>query len=491
MINDLEKIALAWPLLLMVMLATVGVVAGLFLSLDLGSRHRFEWMGVFFIGVPLSLAAGVIITRRDLAFGADSPFRPDLADVASGNWVSRGITVVCLVIAIERLVRFVLRREYRQAQGLGVVAPLLVFIFSTNILSALLATPGGFNHQLVYAPLIALAVFAYAQQQSAQCIVIVRNTMALFLLASLTLLVVRPEMVAETHYLVGLIPGVSIRYYGFATHPNTLAPLCLLLLCAVRLRRFRLQWLNVAAVALAVVSLFLTQSKTSIGLVLLGAGWFWVLDRRNAAVTLGPVQYRRWQSVAITLGFLGVGLLGLSLLVALSINDNILLKLDHLANRLQLTTLTGRVRIWEETLRAAGDNWIFGYGPELWSLNFRIKVGLPFTHAHNQFVHTLGAAGVVGLVALMAYLVALARLSWRTRVASRGVSVVLFFFLLLRGLTELPLNISNAMQGEFIVQIFLLVVCVGAAKAKADSTVSATVRPGPLYLSRIRRDAMA
>lgn len=481
MIDDLLKLSAAWPLLLMVTGASLALAFGFFLSMDVGSRLRVEWMGAFFVGVPLSLMAGVFITRRDLSLGEGSPFRPDIDDVTSGNWVSRGITLVCLAIAIERLVRFVLRREYRGAKGLGVLLLLLAYVVSANIVSAFLGTPGGFTHHLVYAPIIAVAVFAYAQNNSNQCVLIVRNTLMVFLLASLIMLVLRPEMVAETRYRAGLVPGITLRFYGFATHPNTLAPLCLLLLCGIRLQRFKVPLLNVAGVALALICLFLTQSKTSIGLVLIGVAWFWLLDRRNSAAATGLAQQRRWQALSVALGCMFVGLLGLLLLVALSVNDGVLFKLAQLADRLQLTTLTGRTRIWDETLRAASENWMFGYGPGLWGVGFRIKVGLPFTHSHNQFIHTLGAAGVVGVLALMAYLVALARLAWQANAASKGVTIVLFLYLLLRGLTELPLNISNAMQGEFIVQVFLLVVCVGALKLQSRSNVSSQAVIAPAF----------
>lgn len=173
---------------------------------------------------------------------------------------------------------------------------------------------------------------------------------------------------------------------------------------------------------------------------------------------------RQWQARATTSVFLISGLAG-SIFIAILLKDSSFFDgVMRLADRIQLGTLTGRTNIWAETFRAASNNWIFGYGPGLWDLAFRIKVGLPFTHAHNQFIHVFGAAGVVGLIALLAYLVALARFSWHTRTASKDVSLVLFMYLLLRGFTELPMNISNAMQGEFIVQLFLLVVCIGSVQ---------------------------
>lgn len=462
MINDLEKLTTSLPWLLIVLGIALAMVMIFFVSVDLGSRSGAEWMGAFFVGVPLSLAASVIITKRDLSLGEGSVFRPDIADISSGNWVSRGITLVCVAIAIERLVRFIVRREYRDARGLGVVILLLIFIGTVNMLAAFFGTPGGFSHHLLYAPIVALAVFSYAQRRSSECIVIVRNTLFVFLLSSLLLLLARPEMVAETRYRAGIFPGLTVRFYGFATHPNTLAPLCLLLACSIRLQPFKVSVINVVGQALVFSSLVLTQSKTSIALVLLGVAWFGLRDWHMAAVSKDDL--RQWQARATTSVFLISGLAG-SIFIAILLKDSSFFDgVMRLADRIQLGTLTGRTNIWAETFRAASNNWIFGYGPGLWDLAFRIKVGLPFTHAHNQFIHVFGAAGVVGLIALLAYLVALARFSWHTRTASKDVSLVLFMYLLLRGFTELPMNISNAMQGEFIVQLFLLVVCIGSVQ---------------------------
>lgn len=483
MINELERLWASWPFLAGTLLVTISLVAVLFTSLDVGSRFRIEWMGVFFIGVPLSLVAGVLVTGRNLSRGEDSVFRPDMADVASGNWISRVITLICLGVAVERLVRFIIRREYRDAPGLGVVMLLMAYVISVNLLSAFFGTPGGFSHQLVYAPIIALAVFAYAQQRPDQCFAIVRNTLVLFLLGSLLFLVIRPEMVAETRYRAGLFPGLTVRFYGFATHPNTLAPLCLLLVCAIRLRPFNFKVLNGLSWGLAITTLLLTQSKTSIGLALIGMVWFLLSDGRAAADARGTSARQSWRITTLASGFMIAGLIGLAVIVLLSTNDQILSKISALADRINLNTLTGRTRIWDETLNAASKNWVFGYGPELWGLAFRINLGLPFTHAHNQFIHTLGAGGVIGLLMLLAYLAALGRLAWKVRAESLQVSLVLYVFLLLRGLAELPLNIANAMQGEFIVQMFLLVVCIQAAKA-SRSAAALSPKGGPAHAVR-------
>lgn len=466
MTNELIRLGSAWPFLLMALLAATVLVLSVVTAQSVGTRLRLEWMWTFFVGVPMALVASVVVRGRDLSPGESAlAMLPDAEELASGNLVTRCITLVCLAIALERAVRFWLGGERRTAVALSTMLFMLGFIVSTNILSSLLGTPGGFRHNLLYAPIVAIGMFAYAQTHADQGVIVLRNALFVFFLLSLAALAVRPAWVADLHYSAGVLPGFGVRFYGFATHPNTLAPLSLLLVCAVRLQRFRFAPLNWLAVAVGLVSLLLTQSKTSIVLAVLGLlylGWF---DMHQRGRALDGVRRGQLHLLLLACAAFAVGLVVLVLLVSVMghtrLGDGIL----QLADRLQLTTVTGRTRIWDETIRAALDNPMFGYGPGLWDVPFRNRVGLPFTHAHNQFVHTFGAAGVVGLGALLAYLVSLARLVWRTRIPTHGVGVMLFGYLLLRGLTELPLNISNAMQGEFIVQMFILTVCVGALRA--------------------------
>ena len=474
MTQDMIRLGGAWPLLVAALLAASLLIVGVLASQSVAHRLRLEWMWVFFVGVPVALVASVVVRGRNLSLGESAlAMLPDAEDVASGNLLTRGITLVCLAIALERVARFFVSGEQRLAVARSPMLFMMSFIVSANLLAPLFGTPGGFRHQLLYAPLVALAMFAYAQTHAAQGVIAVRNALLVFFVLSFVALAFRPAWVADMHYRAGIIPGFGVRFYGFATHPNTLAPLCLLLICAVRLQGFRLAWLNWTAVALGLLGLLLTQSKTSILLAGIGLGYLWWIDLQRRSRALAGVARGQRQLLVLTCVALAAAIGVLFLLIAVMGESRLGDKILQLADRLQFSTVTGRTRIWEVTIQAAMQNPLFGYGPGLWDVPFRIRTGLPFTHAHNQFVHTFGAAGIVGLVALSAYLVSLGRLVWRTRAATRGVGVMLFSFLLLRGLTELPFNISNAMQGEFIVQMFLLIVCVGAVRATASAEPTA------------------
>ena len=467
--KSISDLLSALPLLTTSLLVAVALLAALITSVDLGTRFRVEWMGSYFIGVLLVLVTGVVLTGRDVSMGLDTSLRPDSGDTAAGDWASRGITLLCMAIAAERAFRFLLRREFRTSHGNGLLVALLAYMLSVNIVAPMFGTPGGFRHHLIYAPLALFAVFGYAQTQSERCIVLVRNSILAFLLVSLLCLAARPEWVTDSRYLDGVLPGFTVRFYGFSAHPNSLAPLCLLLICCLRLRRFNRAGVNALGWSIAVISLALTQSKTSIGLVLLALGYFWLFDQKRRVLDIGPKEHRRWQATTLTSVVMLIGMLGMLVLgLQLAGGIGVFARLDQLDDKGQLSTLSGRTDIWLATMKAFEGNPLFGYGPELWGLEFRIKTGLPYAHAHNQFIHTLGAAGVVGLVALLICLGAMSVAAWRTRSASHGVSLVLFVFLLLRGLTEVPLDVSNPMLSEFLFLAFLLVVCVAGLSTRTS-----------------------
>lgn len=482
MTQELIRLGGAWPILLAVLLTTLVLILGLFSAQSISSRLRLEWMWAFFVGVPVALIASVVVRGRDLSPGESAlALLSDAEDMASGNLITRGLTLICLAIALERSVRFFLGGEQRRAVGMSTLVLMMGFIISANVLAPILGTPGGFRHNLLYAPIVGMAVFAYAQTHADQGVVVVRNTLYVFFVLSLAALAVRPAWVADMHYRAGIIPGFGVRFYGFATHPNTLAPLCLLLICSVRLQPFKSSVLSWSAVAIASVSLLLSQSKTSILLAVFGLVYLLWTDFQQRGRNLGGAARGQRQLLLLTGITFAAALALLMLLAAVMGETRLGERMLTMADRLQLVTFTGRTRIWIESIQAGLQNPLFGYGPGLWDVPFRMRTGLPFTHAHNQFVHTFGAAGIIGLTALLAYLASLGRLVWRAREATRGVSVMLFGYLLLRGLTELPFNISNAMQGEFIVQMFVLLVCIGALQGQRSVLPGAAV---PLAQSR-------
>ncbi|WNO06254.1 O-antigen ligase family protein [Rhodoferax mekongensis] len=472
--SEIDTVLRSWPLLAGAMLFALALVLGFASFVHLGSNTRMELLGVYFVGVPLAMATAVILGGRDLTRMADSPFEIDLSAAESGNWISRGLTLLCLGIAAERLVRYYLKKDYRHAKGKGLVWAALFYILGSNMMPALLGTARGFTHQTLYALPIFMAIFAYAQGETVQILRWTRNTLLGFLALSLLWLAINPTLVAETNYRAGIIPGATLRFYGFATHPNTLAPLCLVLLGCLRLQPFARTSLNALSWAVAGLALALTQSKTSFFLVGLALLYFWYFDSKRLLVARGSMHYQRWSLKLVTLAVGGAAAIAAFVLYSSLSGGSIGDRLADFFDNNQFGTLTGRTQIWTATFQALADNPAFGYGPGLWGIEFRNKTGLQFTHAHNQYIQTLGSAGIVGLVTLIIYLAAFGLFAWRANRCTRGVSIGLFLFIVFRGITEVPLKMDNPFQSEFLTQMFLLALCVGSFPAPPAS--EATVR---------------
>jgi exopolysaccharide production protein ExoQ len=474
-----EELFNAWPSFVAVTIVTLVALLSLAAMVYIASRLRLEWMSLFFAGLILSMVVTVVLQKRDL--GIELPMDMD-TELASDR-ASQAITLICLIVAFERVIRFVLQREYRRARGGWLLAALLFYIIVVNVVSSLLGTHGGVSVHLFYAPLFALAVFAYAQENVQRCVVVTRNALLAFMLVSLATLVVRREMVAEPNYTQSFLPGISDRFYGFASHANTLAPLCFVLMSCLILHPFSRRWLTALAWAAASICVLLSQSKTSIGLAMLLVGVLVLRSRfLRAREQDGHRMGTRSLGLLTALSLAATVVVTLSLLGMVS-GPNFSAILPEIADRQQMASFTGRTTIWRETLKVAYANPLFGYGPTLWDADFQHKTGMIFSHAHSQYVQTLGAAGILGSVALVCYLVVLLGTAWRVRVGTKGVSVALALFVIVRGATEVPLSVTSAMQGEFLVQMYLLALCVGF--------LPTTQRGMPFHISRAGKELRA
>jgi O-antigen ligase len=121
----------------------------------------------------------------------------------------------------------------------------------------------------------------------------------------------------------------------------------------------------------------------------------------------------------------------------------------------QLTSMTGRDQIWAVAMDEWKRNPIFGYGPNLFDLDYRISIGMLFaTHAHNEFMDVLARSGVVGVISLVFYLIILLNLSIRCAAYSKGLSLALFMMLFFRAISEVPLNLFEYGY-EFSIQLLL------------------------------------
>ena len=288
-----------------------------------------------------------------------------------------------------------------------------------------------------------------------------RNALMVFLLAGLLLIPVQPSLVLETSYSQGLLPGVP-RMGGLAAHAISLSVLAQLGLICLLAFPYQRAWLNRLAWAVGLTVLFLAQSKTTwVSFILC---WLCFI-----AVQKGPDFSRRF-SDPVRPGF---GVVSIMLVMLAVLTMGLVLMFGDLGTRMdlffnsaagaQLSSLTGRDKIWAIAYEEWRRNPVFGYGPLIWESDFRISIGMPnATHAHNQFMDTLSRSGSVGAAALVMYAVTLLVLSVRYARESKGLTLALFILLAIRSISEVPLLLFGY-SPEFITHLLLLMVIAAIA----------------------------
>jgi O-antigen ligase len=233
-----------------------------------------------------------------------------------------------------------------------------------------------------------------------------------------------------------------------------LGALCLLGVILLWAAPYRSRVLNVCAGMTLVAGLIMAQSKLawagvavcSVPLIVYGApdGLRGVEDPRSGRV--------------VTLLVTGAGLVALLLLAA----SFLTLGLGDLGNERVVggvTTLTGRTEIWNTAYEEWARYPIFGYGSDLFGPEYRYAIGMEhFTSGHNQIVDSTARAGIVGLLGALSYLGVLAWAGLSGMKASAGVSVALLCALLLRSITEVPLEASGYGPENLLPFILLAVV---------------------------------
>jgi O-antigen ligase len=374
-------------------------------------------------------------------------------DYAGGFAASRWLSLLLLGAAGVEIVRGWLRA--RQSTVPDPAWPLLVgllgFYAGTLLIQGLFSEHPGFSYKDLYVPVLLLAAY---HQRPADLHLILRTakwTVLALLLGSLLAMLVRPDFVLHRP-APGIIPGIDWRLFGLTGHANTLGPVALLGLLLELYAPTRRRWLHGLNIAVAVAVLVLAQSRTAWVAALLMLLFVWLPLRLGSHT--GPAsnarQFRRavWTVVA-----------GLLLLIAAAFVLVALGGGEYLQRKTDLGTLNGRFQIWDITLEAWRENPGFGYGPEVWGLERRQQFRLFHVgQAHNQFVQTLGEAGLAGLALLMFYVAALLTAALRRFTASRGMVLALLLLLLVRFVTEAPMRAEGLLAWPTFLHVLLLLL---------------------------------
>ena len=347
----------------------------------------------------------------------------------------------------------------------------LLFHFGMVVLPGLTGDGAALGTQNFYALIVILALWFGRKLPSGPVANTMHWALALLMIVGLALTFYRPEMTLSTAGTEQRLSFAENRFWGLGSGPNSIAPLALLqLILQIHqpMRRTPL-WLiaNVIAAAAAITVIVWAQSQTTWAAALVVIPL--LLIRRTLPRRITSLRLPATKMVVLLIALLvGAGLIGGELIksgTVSSIQDAMPLEksgvLDHGAVSAATTIgdelLTGRGRIWAVAIDVWRDNPWLGYGLNTWSVEFRRFFGIPSgVHAHNQFLQAMAVGGIVGLLTLLVYLAALTWFSWRTSGLSRGLTIGLFSVVMIRGITEVPLDMSILDTADNLTHFVLL-----------------------------------
>lgn len=452
---------------LVIPLAFIGMLWAMF-RISSERNDRIFWGGVIGILGLLPVLTDLRVARGEFVDGVlrDVWVPPAILQFLA-LWGARGLTYLLLGFSLVMIVKALSSRHIEKSTGTTLFVAYLALVVPSFISSAFGSNPV-FIHFIFFAPMF--FTLAYLAQPTSDWLWYVKQfkrVLLIYISLSALMGIIVPSWTTGT--ALTLIPGFTFRLHGIFSHSNSLGMAALIYLVLdmadpVRRSIYRkVAWLVSFAVLVA------TQSKTA---------WVGAL---LAYAVLFAYKLHAYQSVRMNhsaapaiLGGLLVfsGLIGL--LLGFSGLGGWFRALDN-DTYTSLTTLTGRTAIWEITVNTWRDNPIFGYGPSLWDMEYRLKyapIQLQYSAgmAHNQFFQSLGESGVLGVMGLLFYVGTLFYYGVRFFSATRGVSLALICVLVARSISEAPFR-NQAIDLMFFIHfaVFVLFLSLMAFEKKQHS----------------------
>lgn len=464
------------PLIAAAMLAALIVTFALAGAVQVTSRREHGYVHLIFYAMLFAVAAVSLLSGRDMSSSAQlaaagalpTPRHPLLSVLFPM------VSVLILVVCTERIVTHWLLRKTAQTSPWMLLA-FIVFWLSTVAAPAVWGAYPKLSHDYAYALVIGLAASTASALERDQSLKAVRDAVLVFMALGFLMIPFKVSLVLDLSYTQGWLPGLP-RLAGLAPHAVSLGLLAQLGLLCLLARPYERRWLNRLAWTVGLLTLFIAQSKTAwLAFMVCTLAMLWVQHgsawwRR----LVNPLQPGPGQ---LALAILMLGVLALTGVLMLT---DVGVRLDRFINTpegVQLTTLTGRDRIWAIAWEEWKRNPVFGHGPGIWDERFRASIGMSnATHAHNQFMDTLSRAGTVGAMGLVVYASVLLWLSLRFARATQGLSLGLFLALLLRAISEVPL-LMFGYSPDLIIHVLLLMVLASATGQARATAPRSAVRP--------------
>jgi O-antigen ligase len=398
----------------------------------------------------LLLAAVVSISGwlsgRDLSYGEALAIYQDQSG-SSTRLITLSAYALFIVCSGYVVVRMLGRNTISNKR---ILVYFLTYFMATIMVPFIFSENHYFNFGYLFSLVAVLAVLQARKVDRRLFYFWARVALGAMIFSSLLGAILAPDKSIAADYY-GLAGWIPFRLYGIGMGATGLGVVSVAFLIFEFGDR-RWSFLKISRMVMAIAALVLCQSKTAwIVSVYLLISYF--LIGQMMSLKLSPARVGR----ARVMLFGGYFFVATILLVVLAQG---LLSVGSFEGAESIEALTGRLYIWDVTLQVWLDFPIFGYGLGLWADEWFRNVYGGFNHGHNQLVHTLGAAGIVGLVGLVLYLVALFRAA--VRVADEtDVPLNLYVLLVTTALTDVPFLNNSVTDVFFILHLLVLMSIIG------------------------------
>ena len=294
-------------------------------------------------------------------------------------------------------------------------------------------------------PFIVLVLALLPEVSSTWLLRLIHRQFVIVVGLSLLTLVVFPHWAMPGEAGTGATIGVStlvhrlVRFQGMTDHPNTMGEITVLgALLSLGLRQLRFRR---TITGLFMFALVLSGSHTSMFALPVCYVVLWAYRHPHRQV----IRVRVTSFMAILVGAaVAVSLFG--------------------GAPSPFGTFNNRTTVWAATIHTFFQNPWFGYGPTLWSIQYRQNLGLVgFSWAgmaHDQYVQALGQTGIIGSLGLVLLLGSLLVVCWEARKFDGGIRLALMVAILMSMITEVPFTpagIAFSMVGPIVIMVLALV----------------------------------
>lgn len=470
----LQALFIAAPYMIALLLAGA-LIVGPFALYRTTQRWPDTWRAAIILWlIAISAVLNIVLVPRRLFLDERASFvgvAAYLEGAASAGWLSRAFTVGLIGFSLSMLLAAWLSRKKTARKDpvwtLGIV--LALYYLLNTLTGATVAGVPAFSHKSLYIPIVLGALIALPHVEFSRLVDHLKLILGVVMVMNLVAAVMFPDFALLRPY-AGQLPGIDFRLYGVTSQANTLGPIALLLLLLELYypSRALFRW---PLLVLALANFLLAQSKTA---------WltaFAVLVFAYLPYRFMALQARaNGQTSAIKLILVLIVILMGAVFALANVNIDQLFSDDVLS-------FTGRTSIWADTLAEFVRYPLFGYGPDLWGIEYRIRMGnIAVGQAHNQFIQTLGESGLVGFVLLLAYLGILLRLALHSFRASRGLSLGLLVLILVRTITEAPLR-GVVNDWPFFIHATLLIVLTSYVRQATIGQAQPKLGPSAVPIS--------